>query len=241
METPGEFLLGEPDRGKNRQKVIDIVVDLLIVEDKPWVLVGCVVEVAELAHLVTEEGWCAPYDIHGALCLRVTTRLARVVHATSQQTREVSLRIARLALVTHSATLAYPGTPAGNTLVLVRAAVARALALPARHTAVGHLSRMFFTHAMHLHPSFAFTFDTDAPRALLLVIIWAHAMSLFIPYDLQWWRGRLRERECTSFVCSDAFACQSLHPHEWAFCIMRDGWPGRHFCPFEELLLCSVQ
>ena len=79
MGTPGEFLFGEPDRGKKRQKVVDLIVDLLIVEDEPWVLVGCVVEVAELAQLVTEEGWCAPNNIHGALCLRVTTRLACVV------------------------------------------------------------------------------------------------------------------------------------------------------------------
>ena len=78
MGTPGEFLFGEPDRGDKRQKVVDLIVDLLIVEDEPWVLVGRVVEVAELAQLVIEEGWCTPYILHGALRLRVTTRLARV-------------------------------------------------------------------------------------------------------------------------------------------------------------------
>ena len=191
MGTPGEFLLGEPDRGKKRQKVIDLVVDLLIVEDEPWVLVGRVVEVAELAQLVIEEGWCAPYILHGALCLRVTTRLARLVHANSQQTREVSLRITLVARAAPSATLAYPGTLAGNTHGLLRVAAARALALSARPTVGGPLTRMFITHAAHLHLKFAFTFATGAPAAHFLVIIWAHAVSPFIPYDLQWWRGRL--------------------------------------------------
>ena len=187
MGTPGEFLPGEPYRGKKRQKVVNLIVDVLIVEDEPWVLVGRVVEVTELAQLVIEEGWCAPYNIHGALCLRVTTRLARLVHARSQQMHEVSLRIARLALVTPSATLAYHGTLAGYTLGLVRAAVARALALSARPTGVGPLIRMFFTHGAR----FAFTFATAAIQAPLLVIIWAHAVSPFILYDLQWWRGHL--------------------------------------------------
>ena len=102
--------------------------------------------------------------------------------------------IARLALAALYATRAYPGTLAGNTPVLVRVAAARALALSTRPTVVGHLIRMFITHAAHPHPPhlrFASAVGTVAIQAPLLVIIWAHAVSPFIPYDLQWWRGRL--------------------------------------------------
>ena len=124
------------------------------------------------------------------------------------------MRIARLARVTQSATLAYPGTLAGYTLVLLCVAAARALALSARPTVEGPLIRMFITHTVHLHPRFAFTFGTGAiiapllgiiwahaahlrfaftfgtaaMPAPLLVIIWTHAMSPSIPYDLRWRR-----------------------------------------------------
>ena len=90
----------------------------------------------------------------------------------------MSLRIARLARVTQSATLAYPGTLAGYTLVLLCVAAARALALSARPTVEGPLIRMFITHTVHLHPRFAFTFGTGAIIAPLLGIIWAHAAHL---------------------------------------------------------------